>query len=105
MRTRGAPDPVPTGGPAPAQVPRTPASTGGPAPAQVPRTPASTGGPAPAQVPRTPAAWANAHPLVADGLLGVLVAVVSVIALVVQTRAEDVHWPGAFAVVLIVAGG
>jgi signal transduction histidine kinase len=49
----------------------------------------------------SPLAWARAHPLAADGLLGVLLAVVSLIALVFQARAEHLPRPGLLAVALV----
>jgi signal transduction histidine kinase len=49
-------------------------------------------------------AWARAHPVVVDGLLGALLAVVSLIALVVQTSNERLPRPGLLAVALVLAG-
>lgn len=46
-------------------------------------------------------AWARAHPLAADGLLGALLAVVSLIALVFQARDEHPPRPGLLAVALV----
>ena len=49
-------------------------------------------------------AWARAHPVVVDGLLGVLLAVVSLIALVVQASNERLPPPGLLAVALVLVG-
>jgi signal transduction histidine kinase len=46
-------------------------------------------------------AWASAHPLAADALLSVLLAVVSLLALVFQARDEHMPRPGALAVGLV----
>jgi signal transduction histidine kinase len=46
-------------------------------------------------------AWARERPVVADGLLGVLLAVVSLIALVVRARTEHMPPPGPLAVTLV----
>jgi signal transduction histidine kinase len=48
-----------------------------------------------------PVAWARAHPLAADGLLAVLLAVVSLIALVFQARIEHMPPPGPLAVAFV----
>jgi signal transduction histidine kinase len=49
----------------------------------------------------SPLAWARAHPLAADALLGALLAVVSLIALVFQARNEHLPPPGPLAVALV----
>jgi signal transduction histidine kinase len=49
-------------------------------------------------------AWARAHPVVADGLLGALLAAVSLIALVVQASNDRLPPPGLLAVALVLAG-
>jgi signal transduction histidine kinase len=48
-----------------------------------------------------PVAWARAHPLAADGLLGVLLTVVSLIALVFRARNEHMPPPGPLALALV----
>jgi signal transduction histidine kinase len=49
-------------------------------------------------------AWARAHPVAADALLGALLAVVSLIALVFQASNEHLPRPGPAAVALVLAG-
>ncbi|WP_214412446.1 sensor histidine kinase [Sphaerisporangium fuscum] len=55
------------------------------------------------RLPRPPGlvAWATAHPLVADSLLGGLLATVSLLALVFQARSEHLPPPGLLAVALV----